>query len=131
MSQAAECGIGPDAFWTLTPRWLDTLVQAHDRVLQRTMRFGMSVAWYTAIWQRAKRMPELSKVLREFGLAVQRRQQTEADMIAVAEQWTAHMNALYARSGGPPPLLKTARLTSLDRWLAENPGSPLILAADT
>lgn len=117
MRQAAVIGIASDAFWQMTPRWVLALIEAHEDARAKVMRFDATVAWLTAAWPRMKRMPELSRVLDQLGLAspsAAPRQQTAEEMFAAGQLWAARSNAMPKRAAPT----RRARLASLDRWRA-------------
>lgn len=64
MEEAAAIGVPPHQFWLTTPRELYALFAGYRRSQVRERQRCLWQAWQTANFSRAKRLPELTPLLR-------------------------------------------------------------------
>ena len=98
-SNPVAAGLDPDRFWRLTPREIAREVAALQRRERRAYAQAMSVAWHAAAFQRAKRPPSLTTVLRQIEDAAARarrpRTPEEEQQAVVARQMAAFASLRY------------------------------------
>ncbi len=58
-------GISNDDFWSMTPYQLRVAVSAHAEKQKNQHRHDLSIAWYAAVFQRAKQLPRLESLFEE------------------------------------------------------------------
>lgn len=91
-------GFSEAEFWTSTPRQVDRVFRACDRRLDRDHATRAWLAWHIAALTRAKRMPQLDKMLRK-AAATPRRRQTWQEQMAIMGMWAATMKRANGRAG--------------------------------
>lgn len=62
---AAQIGIRPNEFWDMTYVELSIMVEANNEIQKREQQKLISQAWYTAVWQRTKTVPNLKDILED------------------------------------------------------------------
>ncbi|WP_147433380.1 hypothetical protein [Paenibacillus ginsengarvi] len=77
----------------MTPRELTLHVEAYNERRQIEREDIIRQAYYTAAWQRGKKMPKLEKVLESIRPKQEQRPQTPEEMLAVAMR-------LHSENGG-------------------------------
>lgn len=60
---AFACGITLEAFWRMTPWHLTVAVEAKNQRDKNEIEARMGIAWYTAAFSRAAKLPPLHEVL--------------------------------------------------------------------
>lgn len=63
MKLAFACGIRLDDFWRMTPWHLSLAVEAKNGIDRAEADSRMGIAWYTAAFSRATKLPPLREVL--------------------------------------------------------------------
>lgn len=77
-------------FWKLTPREFAAVLEGQHRRELRGFSLDVATAWHGAAFARAKKLPDLEKLLRRItGTQQAPRQQTPEEMLAIIERWTA------------------------------------------
>lgn len=86
----------------MTPGQLNRHLEAHSERQRRDYALTLTGAWWSAGFERMKKMPPLARVLARLDKRPQRDKprQSWQDMKAVALQWIAHMRA--ANKGKKP-----------------------------
>lgn len=77
-------GLNPSEFWEMSMKEIDIYMKAYYKRQIDQMNNDMSLVWYNNAFARAKKLPELKKVLIR-----EKKQQTEKEMFETAQRMVA------------------------------------------
>lgn len=100
MAEASAIGIQPHTFWRYTPRDLYAAFAGEKMAGVRRRKAELTMSWQTANFTRAKKLPELTPMLRRLdGPRVMTKQAIRATIIGMAHAMGAKV--VYKKRGDP------------------------------